>query len=538
MKTPISNTPQEVATPGTTAPLPKRSSDSSRPDRDRRAFLLRSFVIPALAYPAWHFAAPRNAIDPFSVWLTIAFVFLAVPVVHWVRPISRSGLQNLVSVCWTIVTLHLFVLAYLNEIAPFFFAGAAIAAFATVQSLRSTRMLVVYGLFVGALATVLLALQPDGRKSAYWGGTVPVLFVAYLSLAAQLARHRDLEAQVAERTLQLSNANQQLRDETAGRSRLEEELRFSHKMEAVGRLAGGIAHDLGNLVTTIGVYSEILLSRLPAESPLGKEVHRIQNATQQAAKLTQRLLTLGRRTHVELERLDLNAVIRDAEPTLRHLILSHVTLELALAPEPQWVTGNADQLEQVLVNLIINAGDAMAKPGHLTIETSRCGRGQVESYRRADRSKGSANEWAEGALPDLDSDRYVRVVVEDQGTGMATEVREHAFDPFFTTKARGRGTGLGLYIVRGIVSHANGYVRVESEPGVGTRCELYWPLAEDAAERAAPSEQCASGGLGRRSSGRERTQPEGGSDSDAHTGGLPGSGRRRLRKGPRDAGGL
>jgi len=439
-----------------------------------RAFVLQAFVVPGLVYPVWHFAAPRGAVDPFAVWLALGAAFQVVPLIHLFRPFSRPALQNAVSCLAALVTLHLFVLASLNEMAPFFAVGSAFAVFATVLFIRSMRLMIGYAIFVVVIASVLFAVKPDGRKAAYWGGTVPVLVFGYSTLSRQVAQRRELERQVRARTLQLSLANQRLRDEIDERPRLEDELRVAHKMEAVGRLAGGVAHDFNNLVTTIGVYAELVTAGLPAESPLHKEVDQIRKTTRQMATLTQQLLTLGRRSHVPMERLDLNAVISDAAPMLRHLMGSHVELELMLAPEPQFVWGDIDQLQQVLINLAINARDAMPEPGRFTIETSRCSRALLST-----RGLGNASGGESGGNG-LSSEDYVLLAVSDEGVGMTAEERERAFDPFFTTKEPGVGTGLGLSIVHGIVSQANGLARIESEPGRGTRFELYWPFARGA----------------------------------------------------------
>ncbi len=446
------------------------------------AFLLQAFVIPGLVYPFWHLAAPRDTIDPLGIWLLIGSGFLAVPIVHLVRPIPRPAMRNAVSVLASVVTLHLFVLASLNQMAPFFAVGSSIAVFATVLFIRSIRVMIAYGVFVGLLGTTLFVLAPDGRKAAYWGGTVPVLLFAYSSLSGQLAQRRELQQQVHDRTLQLSSTNQRLRDEMEERTRLEDELRVTHKMEAVGRLAGGVAHDFNNLVTTIGVYAELVLAGLPPGSTLRKEVDQIQKATRQAAALTQQLLTLGRRSHVQIECLDLNVVIVDSETMLRHMMPSHIELVLQLAPEPQYISGNIDQLQQVLINLAINARDAMTEPGRLTIETARCPGWQLASCAVADGWSDFSEASSTAADGDSSRNGYVRLAFEDDGVGMSAEARERAFDPFFTTKEPGRGGGLGLSIVHGIVSQANGRVRVESELGRGTRFELYWPLAEGEAE--------------------------------------------------------
>ncbi len=246
------------------------------------------------------------------------------------------------------------------------------------------------------------------------------------------------------------------------------------KLEAVGRLAGGVAHDFNNLLTTIGIYAELVLAGLSTDSPLRKQVEQIQEANRQAAALTQQLLTLGRRSHVPIDCINLNEVVSDAEAILRDLLRDDTKLELQLAPELQPIWGNVDQLRQILVNVALNARDAITGPGLLSIETSRC----------------SAKTLAERGISETPaSDEYVLLRVSDSGTGMDPETRSRAFDPFFTTKEPKQSAGLSLAIVHGIVSQANGHVLLQSEPGEGTRFELYWPLAISKTESASANSQ-------------------------------------------------
>ena len=440
-------------------------SDDGDPESADSSLLLRSFIVPGLTYPLWPLVTPDVAYDPPAFWVLLGIGFLAVPAVHAWKPLSSSALQNVMSILAAGVTLHLFLLAHLNGMQPFYGVGSALAVLATAIFIRSVPMMVAYSTFVVLLAVTLFAIEPDNAKLAYWGGMGPVLFLAYHRLQIQLARRHELEEVVQERTRQLTRANQLLTAEIEERKRLENELRVTHKMEAVGRLAGGVAHDFNNLLTTIGVYAELVLSGLSEESPLRNEVRQIQRANDQAASLTQQLLALGRRSHVQFELIDLNEVVSDAQAMLRHLLSPETDFVVRLDEEPQLVLGNIDQLQQILINLAINARDAMTGPGRFAIETARCPARELVAQNIA-------------SLPN--SEAYVRLSVSDTGSGMAGEARDRAFDPFFTTKEPDQGAGLGLSIVHGIVSQADGYVRLDSEPGKGTRFDLFWPLGEQA----------------------------------------------------------
>ena len=243
---------------------------------------------------------------------------------------------------------------------------------------------------------------------------------------------------------------------------LEEELDQLRRLESVGQLAGGIAHDFNNLLAVILNYAEFVSAELSEGTPLWEDVEEIRRAAQRGAALTRQLLIFSRRDVVRLEVLDLNQVLAEMEKLLRRTLGEHVRLETrpgaGLAP----VEADPGQLEQVVVNLAVNARDAMPQGGHLVIETS-----DVEL------------DDAFCSLHDLPRPgRYVRLVVSDTGGGMTREVAEHAFEPFFTTKAKGEGTGLGLATVYGILKEAGGSVQLYSETGVGTTVKVYLPVSE------------------------------------------------------------
>ncbi|MES1262418.1 MAG: ATP-binding protein, partial [Acidobacteriota bacterium] len=248
------------------------------------------------------------------------------------------------------------------------------------------------------------------------------------------------------------------------RKNLDQQLRESMKMEALGRLAGGIAHDFNNLLTVIIGYTDVLLHQMAEPDPVCRRITDIQNAGLRAAELTRQLLTFSRRQSVETTTLNLDDLVAAIEPLIGRLMPENITMTSKRSDEPALVTGDKGQLEQVLVNLCLNARDAMPEGGDLNVET-----GVVEL----------TSEYADSHL-DVQPGPYVSLVVSDTGTGISSEVRTHLFEPFFTTREAGKGTGLGLSIVYGIVKRHNGTIWVYSEPGRGSTFKVYFPLVTDA----------------------------------------------------------
>jgi two-component system cell cycle sensor histidine kinase/response regulator CckA len=255
------------------------------------------------------------------------------------------------------------------------------------------------------------------------------------------------------------------------RRQLEEQLRQAQKMEAVGRLAGGVAHDFNNLLTVIMSYAMMLLGELPPEDPLRPDLREIQGAAERAAGLTRQLLAFSRRQVLKPERLDANRVVANVERMLRRVIGADVALVTDLPPGLPTVHADAGQLEQVLMNLALNARDAMPDGGTLTIET-RAVRLDADAARR------------HGGL---EPGAYVALRVRDTGVGMDDATRGRLFEPFFTTKEPGRGTGLGLATVYGIVTQSGGRVLVESAPGAGSTFTILLPAIAGASSPTEPA---------------------------------------------------
>jgi len=252
---------------------------------------------------------------------------------------------------------------------------------------------------------------------------------------------------------------------------LQEELRQAQKLEAIGQLAGSVAHDFNNMLTAILGYAELLTEQIGPDKPIGRDLQEIVAAAQRAASLTRQLLAFGRRQAITHVPLSMNSVVEQLEPMLRRLITANISIRLTLDPHIHTVLADVTQLEQVLLNLSVNGRDAMPSGGVLTIETRN---ETLEEGRRDDR-------------PECPSGNYAVISVSDTGVGMSRDVRSRIFEPFYTTKERGRGTGLGLAAVHGIVNQLEGHIFVSSEPGRGSQFAIYLPATTQPPPAAAPT---------------------------------------------------
>ena len=267
------------------------------------------------------------------------------------------------------------------------------------------------------------------------------------------------------------------------RRELEAQFRQAQKMEAVGRLAGGVAHDFNNLLMVISGYTEVLLEQANASDSHYQGVLSIQQAADRATTLTRQLLAFSRKQLLELKVVDVNSIVEDMERLLRPLIGEDIELATKLASDGGHTRADAGQLEQVLMNLVVNAKDAMPDGGKITIQTSDV---TVDELDRREHTF-------------LEAGRYVLLSVTDTGYGMDEETKSRIFEPFFTTKDKGKGTGLGLSTVYGIVKQSGGYIVTQSEPGKGTSFRIYLPRVEEPGEHTEAN--------------RHSVQPVGGSET-------------------------
>jgi len=257
---------------------------------------------------------------------------------------------------------------------------------------------------------------------------------------------------VAERTAELQAMN----------SRLEAQLIEAHKTELIGRLAGGVAHDFNNILAVIMGYSSMITANLPSDSPLLAHAGEIRHASERAAGLTRQLLVFSRRETVQPVVLDFNTVLKDLDILLRRLIDENIVLTVRPGTQTGRIKADAGYLGQVLMNLVVNARDAMPRGGHLTITTENVTLGLADPALGKKQTPGE----------------YVMLSVSDTGTGMTDEVKLHLFEAFFTTKPKGKGTGLGLATCQTIVENCGGHIQVFSELGRGSTFKIYFPRVE------------------------------------------------------------
>jgi two-component system cell cycle sensor histidine kinase/response regulator CckA len=279
-------------------------------------------------------------------------------------------------------------------------------------------------------------------------------------------RHSELTVSVKKYGYDSVIGYQSIIRDISERKRLEEQLFQSQKMEAIGRLAGGVAHDFNNLLTTIIGHSDIMLMDLTENSPFRADLEGIRKASDRAAALTRQLLAFSRRQVLQPKVLDLNKVIADTEKMLRRLIGEDVELSTVFGQDIGRVKVDPGQMEQVILNLAVNARDAMPDGGRVTIETTNVDLDDAYVQKHHVVVAGP----------------YLMMAVSDTGVGMDKETQSQIFDPFFTTKEQGQGTGLGLSTVYGIVKQSGGYIWVYSEPDVGTTFKIYLPRVEEEAE--------------------------------------------------------
>jgi len=360
--------------------------------------------------------------------------------------------------------------------------------FATTKALPFTGQLVSQPLNLNDPGTTLSPRSPSANllfvvsASGSLVGTLPnllpwilgglaIVFGLLTAFVVETTSRRKDQALSLVANLEDKNAalDRAMADQVKGehdRLRLEGELRQSQRLESVGRLAGGVAHDFNNLLAAILTYSEFIAEDLGSDHPLQGDVAEVRKAARRATDLTRQLLVFSRRDLVKASVLDVNDAITDLLNLLKRTLGEDIELHHVLGDDLPRVLADPGELEQVLVNLAVNARDAIVGQGSITVETSE----QI------------IDDEAASAHADLRPGRYVCIAVSDTGSGMAPEVAEQIFEPFFTTKATGLGTGLGLSTVYGIVNRYGGFISVYSEIGLGTTFKVYLPATDEVAE--------------------------------------------------------
>ena len=330
-----------------------------------------------------------------------------------------------------------------------------------------------------ALRDEIGAMAAEGRLAAIFGGwgfmsgqnvaSVEALLDAQrreTRLVAATALFAFLFAMTCWQTIRLIRERTRTRQAQAELRESQERYIQAQKLESIGRLAGGVAHDFNNLLTVINGYSEIALGKLADSDPLRAPINEVRKAGERAAQLTQQLLAFGRKQVIRPRPVDLNSVVQECEKMFSRLVGEDIDLTNRLSQQPAMVLADPSQIHQVLMNLVVNARDAMPDGGRLLIETALV---EIDAARAAGRA-----EITPGPV--------VRLSVSDTGHGMDERTREHIFEPFFTTKGLAEGTGLGLATVYGIVKQSHGWIDVYSSPGKGARFEIFLPrIAAEAA---------------------------------------------------------
>ena len=274
----------------------------------------------------------------------------------------------------------------------------------------------------------------------------------------------ELETRLMERTAESLSANAALSRTLEEGKRLQEQLQQSQKMESVGTLAGGLAHDVNNVLNIVQGHASAIMSQAGDPHKVIEDARIIQEAVDDGAALVQHLLTIARKPEVNFDPIDINALLRRLTKLLARTFSERLKISLELDPEVPKINGDANQINQALLNLCMNARDAMPEGGNLVMRTRTV----------------SGAELC-GRFHELTAERYVCITVADTGPGIAAEIKDRVFEPFFTTKEPGKGTGLGLSVVYGIVSNQNGFIDVTSEPGRGSTFHIYLPVCKDPA---------------------------------------------------------
>jgi len=401
-------------------------------------------------------ASPANLASSWLLWMIrdwLGVATFAPLALAWMRarpfPSTTPRLIEAGALVATMVALAQVMLvlwAGPSRAAPMGFLALPFVVWAALRFGARGAATVVAIMTALAMAIVMFGLGPISRLPAEAGQLVTGAFLLLAAVTGQL-----LAAMKTERD-----------DALAKRAYLEDQLRHSQKMEAVGRLAGGVAHDFNNLLTAILGYTDIVLNGMSPTDPHRADAEQINRAALRAAELTRHMLSFSRREKHRATVLNLNTALVKVEPMLRRVIGEDIKLVINAKASRALVRVDAGQLEQVILNLAVNARDAMPNGGRLTVETSDV----------------VLDETSAAGIPDAHPGEFVQLSVSDTGTGMSPAVRARMFEPYFTTKAVGKGTGLGLSTAYGIVRQSEGHITVASEVGLGTTFRILLPRSE------------------------------------------------------------
>ena len=404
-----------------------------------------------LTYPFWRIAAPVDAFNPFWPWVVLGGLTAASGLACVVRPETRDAWWA--QAASFLVAIHLHTLVYLNPSESFFQVAALVQAIVTLLVLPHFRMVLAFAFTMGVLAVVPLALGSSGAKIYFGGAVASLLYIVFGHLGNLRSERRFAQA-----TLELTQS--ELAHERSERQRLQHELETAQRMDSLGRLAGAFSHEFNNQLMAIRIHTDLLERSLPANAPQRADIDRIQETTTSAADLTARLLTFSRATRVREDPADVATVVKKSLVTLRHLMSEKVPVAINAPAESCVAPVGARQLSQVLLNIALNARDAMPEGGVLRVDVARLPRSAVK-------------------LPiDIPAKTLVVLTIADDGIGMNADVQHRLFEPFFTTKGERGNSGLGLSVVYGIVKETGGHIRVTSEQGAGARFDIFWPQIE------------------------------------------------------------
>ena len=410
-----------------------------------------AYVIGGLAYPGWWLLRPPGANDPLIVWVLVGAAFLATGIAALASKEFRATPFRFAPTF--VATAHLHALFFQNLDQPYYATAALLVSVSSLLVLTDRAALVAYMVMNVALAARPLFLDFAPNVVFYFVGVLSVLFWVGHSVRTMRATQDRTDSA-------LRATREELAHERSERQRLQHELETAQRMDSLGRLAGAFSHEFNNQLMAIRIHTDLLERSLPANAPQRADIDRIQETTTSAADLTARLLTFSRATRVREDPADVATVVKKSLVTLRHLMSEKVPVAINAPAESCVAPVGARQLSQVLLNIALNARDAMPEGGVLRVDVARLPRSAVK-------------------LPiDIPAKTLVVLTIADDGIGMNADVQHRLFEPFFTTKGERGNSGLGLSVVYGIVKETGGHIRVTSEQGAGARFDIFWPQIE------------------------------------------------------------